>query len=140
MSNFEGYKSRLTSTRFATTITPAMRTGDFSSILRRVYSGGPELAHRTRFPNITQSYFPGNQIPAKPSQHGIHSAPEVVSQCRICPQRPDCLSAIINMARSLRSTKIRFTERIDFNESSKSQWFGRYSWNDESTCRHRSAD
>ena len=24
------------------------------------------------------------------------------------------------------------TERIDFNESSKSQWFGRYSWNDES--------
>src|SRR6202011_3063604 len=25
------------------------------------------------------------------------------------------------------------TERMDFNESSKSQWFGRYSWNDEST-------
>ena len=25
------------------------------------------------------------------------------------------------------------TQRIDFNESAKSQWFGRYSWNDEST-------
>src|SRR4029077_12168493 len=25
------------------------------------------------------------------------------------------------------------TTRIDFNQSSKSQWFGRYSWNDEST-------
>ena len=28
--------------------------------------------------------------------------------------------------------KDTITERIDFNESSKSQWFGRYSWNDES--------
>ena len=25
------------------------------------------------------------------------------------------------------------TERIDFNQSAKSQWFGRYSWTDEST-------
>ena len=29
--------------------------------------------------------------------------------------------------------KNKVTERIDFNESSKSQWFGRYSWTDEST-------
>ena len=29
--------------------------------------------------------------------------------------------------------KNTITERIDFNESSSSQWFGRYSWNDEST-------
>ena len=31
--------------------------------------------------------------------------------------------------------KDTLTERIDFNESAKSQWFGRYSWNDESTLR-----
>ena len=29
--------------------------------------------------------------------------------------------------------KNQVTERIDFNESAKSQWFGRYSWTDEST-------
>ena len=29
--------------------------------------------------------------------------------------------------------KDTLTERVDFNESSNSQWFGRYSWNDEST-------
>jgi hypothetical protein len=28
--------------------------------------------------------------------------------------------------------KDTITERVDFNESAKSQWFGRYSWNDES--------
>ncbi len=29
--------------------------------------------------------------------------------------------------------KNQFTQRIDFAESSKSQWFGRYSWTDELT-------
>ncbi len=32
--------------------------------------------------------------------------------------------------------KDTLTKRIDFNESSKSQWFGRYSWNDESTLEN----
>ena len=48
-------------------------------------------------------------------------------------RRPGCLCATINTLPRLRSTRTQFTERIDFNESSKSQWFGRYSWNDEST-------
>ena len=29
--------------------------------------------------------------------------------------------------------KNQFTARMDFNESAKSQWFGRYSWTDELT-------
>ena len=32
--------------------------------------------------------------------------------------------------------KDTLTNRIDFNESAKSQWFGRYSWNDESTLEN----
>lgn len=32
MSNFEGFKSRRTTTSFATTLTAAMREGDFSAI------------------------------------------------------------------------------------------------------------
>jgi len=36
-------------------------------------------------------------------------------------------------AAKTRVDKNTITERIDFNESSSSQWFGRYSWNDEST-------
>jgi len=33
--------------------------------------------------------------------------------------------------------KNQFNQRIDFNESANSQWFGRYSWTDEFTCSRR---
>ena len=63
MSNFVGYNSRLTTPSLGTVLTTAMRTGDFSAILPSFALADPN-SRAGVFPNITQSYFPGNQIPA----------------------------------------------------------------------------
>ena len=43
------------------------------------------------------------------------------------------LTEITNRSLTNPVDKDTLTERIDFNESSSSQWFGRYSWNEESS-------
>ena len=131
MSNFEGYKSRLTSTSFATTLTPAMRNGDFSSLL----SAGVVLADATTrtgtFPNITQSVFPNNQIP----QTRLSPGSTLLLKYMPEPNQPAAAGLPFRNYQYALVTPVdkdTVTERIDFNESSRSQWFGRYSWNDES--------
>ncbi len=64
MSNYEGYNSRLTQPSYATVLTPAMRNGDFSSIIGAGYNLADPNTRSGTFPNITQSMFPNNQIPA----------------------------------------------------------------------------
>src|ERR1039457_384214 len=64
MSNFEGYKSRLTTSSLGTTLTGPMRNGDFSSILSAGYALADPNSRSGTYPNITQSLFPNNQIPA----------------------------------------------------------------------------
>ncbi|MDP2998404.1 MAG: TonB-dependent receptor [Bryobacterales bacterium] len=132
MSNWEGYNSRRTTTGFAGVLTPEMRNGDFSSILPGFKLADPTSRAGT-YPNITQTFFPNNQIPASSL-----SAGSKLLASRWMP-RPNQLTAagslpFRNYQFSQRNPvdKNTITERIDFNESSSSQWFGRYSWNDES--------
>ena len=61
MSNWEGFKSRTTTSSLATTMTAAMRNGDFSAVPTALQD--PNSRSGT-FPNIISSPFPGNQIPA----------------------------------------------------------------------------
>src|ERR1017187_7660419 len=65
MSNFEGYKSRLTTSSLGTTLTGPMRNGDFSTILPFGYALADPFSRTGTTPaTVTQSYFPNNQIPA----------------------------------------------------------------------------
>lgn len=59
MSNFEGFKSRTTTTTFATTMTQAMRNGDFSAVPTPLQD---PLTRTGTFPNIASIPFAGNQI------------------------------------------------------------------------------
>src|SRR5262249_6239053 len=61
MSNFEGFRSRTTSTSTATTMTQAMRDGDFSGIPTTLYD---PLSRTGAPPNVTVSTFPGNRVPS----------------------------------------------------------------------------
>ena len=70
MSNFEGYKSRLTTSSIGTVLTGPMRSGDFSSILSAGYQLADPNSRSGKYPNITQSLFPGNQIPASRLSQG----------------------------------------------------------------------
>src|SRR6185369_884134 len=58
---FEGFKSRTTTTSIATTMTQAMRDGDFSAIPTTLLD---PLTRSGTPPNVTTSVYPGNQIPS----------------------------------------------------------------------------
>lgn len=131
MSNFEGYKSRRTTNALATVLTREMRNGDFSSLLPQYPLADP-FSRTGTYPNITQSLFPNNQIPASrlsaASKYLLKWMPEPN-----LPTGPGLPFQNLQYALTVPVDKDTVTQRIDFNESSKSQWFGRYSWNEEAT-------
>ncbi len=129
MSNFEGFNSRTTTTAFATTLTPAMRNGDFSAIPTALQD---PLTRSGTFPNITSSPFPGNQIPS----NRFSAQSVLLMKFFPVPNQPSAPGLPLRNYQYNSKTPVDkndVTERIDFNESAKSQWFGRYSWTDEST-------
>ena len=130
MSNFEGYNSRLTSPTFATVLTGPMRTGDFSQIPTALVD---PLSRTGTYPNIVATPFAGNQIPANrinpSSALGLSRYDPLPNQ----PAQTGLPLRNYEYDSKVPVDKNTLTERIDFNEGAKSQWFGRYSWNDEST-------
>ncbi len=131
MSNFEGFKSRKTTNSLGTVLTNEMRNGDFSSVLPLYPLADPNSRSGT-YPNITQTLFPNNQIPKSRLSPGSL----LLLKYMPAPNLPTGNGLPFNNLQyglTVPVDKDTVTERIDFNESSKSQWFGRYSWNDEST-------
>ncbi len=133
MSNWEGYKSRRTTMQYATVLTPEMRNGDFSSILPSYKLADP-LTRTGTFPNITQQWFPNNVIPASRIDA---SSKLLASRWMPLPNLTTTPGSLpyrnYQYGRSEPVDKDTITERIDFIESSSSQWFGRYSWNGETS-------
>ena len=132
MSNFEGFKSRTTTPTLATTLSGAMRNGDFSSVstplqdpLTRTPGTGPGGT-------IGTIPFSGNQIPtSRFNQQSLFllkfdPLPNIPSQT-VAPLQNYLYNVKVPV------DKNQITERIDYNESANSQWFGRYSWTGEST-------
>ena len=140
MSNFEEYNSRQTNPQIITTLPQAMRAGDFSSLLSSGYVLADPLSRSGNTPAEvaqSQSFFPGNIIPA--SRISPQSA-LLMEKWYPLPNLPQLTPGLPfhNYQYGLRIPldKDTLTTRIDFNESAKSQWFGRYSWNDESTLEN----
>lgn len=135
MANFEGFKSRRTTTQFFTSMTPEMRAGDFSVVT----SALQDPMTRVRTPNpsgsgftVTSSPFPSNQIP---SNRFNPASVYLLENFAPLPNLPQAGLPNRNYQylQKVPVDKDQFTGRIDFNESSSSQWFGRYSWTDELT-------
>src|SRR5688572_2880531 len=135
MANYEGFKSRRTTPQFFTTMTPAMRAGDFSAVptplqdpLTRVRTPNPSGSGFT----VTSTPFPGNQIP--PNRFNPSSV-YVLENFAPLPNLPQTGLPNRNYQyfQRIPVDKDQFSGRIDFNESASSQWFGRYSWTDELT-------
>ncbi|MBM3768210.1 MAG: carboxypeptidase regulatory-like domain-containing protein, partial [Acidobacteria bacterium] len=121
MANFEGFKSRRTVNTFGTTMTEAMRRGNFSVVQSALQD--PATRARTGT-TITSTAFPGNQIPASRFDKGT-----VLLLERFAPVPNLVQSGLPNRNyQYLAKTPVdkdQFTGRIDFNENSNSQWFGR---------------
>lgn len=126
MSNFEGYKERRTVQGTYTTPTVAMRRGDFSGFSQLFDPATRKVEGGT----LTATPFPNNQIPSS------RFDPISVKLLEFWPE-PNINTPVLRdnfqQTQANRIDKDQFTQRIDFNESSASQWFGRYSWTDEST-------
>jgi hypothetical protein len=137
MSNFEEYNSRQTSPTIITTLPAAMRGGDFSSILSsgyQLYDPNSRVGSTIAQVVATQTPFPGNIIPASRISPG---STLLLTKWDPLPNLTQTTSGLpynnYQYGLTIPLDKDTLTQRIDFNESAKSQWFGRYSWNDEST-------
>jgi hypothetical protein len=137
MSNFEVYNSRQTTPAIITTLPQSMRGGDFSSLLSSGYTLADPLSRSGSTPAAvaqSQTYFPGNIIPT--SRISPQSA-LLLKNWYPLPNLPQLTPGLpfrnYQYGLNIPLDKDTLTTRIDFNESAKSQWFGRYSWNDEST-------
>src|SRR5579871_3584694 len=129
MSNYEGFRSRQATTAFATTMTQAMRNGDFSAIPTPLQD---PLTRTGTPPNVTTLPYQNNQIPSA----RIDKGSVFLMRFFPLPNQP-ALPGVPN--RNYQYTvntpvdKDQFNQRIDFNQSANTQWFGRYSWTDELT-------
>jgi hypothetical protein len=130
MSNFEGFNSRTTTSSFATTLTAAMRNGDFSAVPTALQD---PLTRSGTFPNITSTPFPGNQIPATRFDKNSLLLMNKFFPLPNQPAAPGLPLRNYQYLSKIPVDKNNLTERIDFNQSARSQWFGRYSWTAEST-------
>ena len=130
MSNFEGFKSRTTTTSIATTMPQAMRDGDYSGIPNTLLD---PLTRTGTPPNVVTTPYPGNKVP---SNRFDKASLLLMSKFFPLPNLPASTGLPNRNYQYLVKTpvdKVQFNQRIDFNESTKSQWFGRYSWTDELT-------
>ena len=116
MANYEGFRLRNQKDTLFSVPSAAMRRGDFSQISAAV-----------RDP-LTGAPFPGNIIPS------TRLDPISVKMLEYYPLPNQPTSALANnyLAVNKNSTdKNQINVRIDFTESSKSSWYGRYGWTDE---------
>ena len=116
MANYEALRQRQNFQSIYSVPTAAMFSGDFSGIANTIYDP------------LTKLPFPGNVIPA--------SRIDPISKKLLqyyAPANVPGAGLQNNFVRSDAAPRNRdgFVLRMDFVESSKSQWSGRYSWGDE---------
>src|SRR5215831_16899357 len=116
MGNYESFRQRRNFNGIYTVPTAAMFTGDFSAIGNTLY----DPATKAPFPNNT---IPANRIDPISKKLLDYFPPANIATSRISNNYQRVGSAPIN--------KDQFILRMDYVESSKSQWSGRYSWGDE---------
>src|SRR5438876_10046661 len=118
MSNFEGFKERRLSRKLFTVPSVKMRNGDFSEVSTPIY----DPLNRTR-------QFPGKVIP-RDRFHPV--SVKLMEEFYPAPNLTGAGDYNYESTLNRLADKDQFIQRIDFVESSKSSWFGRYSWGSES--------
>jgi hypothetical protein len=131
MANFEGFNQRGLTNTVYNVPTPAMRGGDLSGGLTSPTGLLYYPYGRVQNANgsITATPVPGNIIPAS------QIAADSILQMPWCPLPNQPITGTNKNYLASPATPIdkdQFTARMDFNESARSAWFGRFSWTSES--------
>jgi hypothetical protein len=126
-SNFEELRDRTTSQLFSSVATDRMRSGDFSASGRTVYDPLTRVYNSSGLA-VSATPFPGNSIPS------FRFNPISLKLFEFYPRQTVPGDNLLNnYSRNAQSPldQTQFNQRVDWQESSKSNWFGRYSWSDE---------
>lgn len=118
MSNFEGFRLRNQGQGVYSLPTAAMQGGDFSAILPTTVVRDP----------LTNQPFPNNIIPSSRLSPTAKKLLEFYPAANI--QGAGLIQNYLALDNNT-TDKDQFTQRIDWVESNKSSWFGRYSWDNE---------
>jgi len=124
MGNYESFRKRGSSTGLFSLAPAAFQGGDFSTLSNLIYD--PLTRARAADCTLTGTPFPGNVIP--------NSRISPTSQKLLEFYQKPTLGGLTNnyvQALSRPQNRDQFILRMDYNESSKSSWAGRYSWGDE---------
>jgi hypothetical protein len=126
MGNYEAFRQRRSVQAIYTVPTAAMQNGDFSGIPNQLFD--PATRVRNADGTVTAMPFAGNIIP-KARINGISQ--------KLLQYYPAANLATSRIANNFQESqgrpinKDQFILRMDYVESAKSSWFGRYSWGDE---------
>jgi hypothetical protein len=139
LSNWEGYNDRKQFQTLYSTASKAMRGGDFSELLANLGAINPQTGQRAGIivdPNQcavvgttrTCQPFPGNVIPASRLDATSRKLLEFF------PEPNTGSGGLTNNYLALQDRvidKYQYTQRMDYVQSSKSAWMGRYSYASE---------
>ena len=131
MSNFETLRETKTLQGFSNVAPDRMRTGDFTASGRNIWDPATRVFSTDAAGNlraVSATPFPNNSIPSS------RFNPVSVKMLEFFPksQRPgdDILNNFVRQ-RQRPITWEQFNQRVDYVQSVKSTWYGRFSWSDE---------
>ena len=124
MANYESFRKRETITGLYSLAPAAVQGGDFSGISNRIFD--PTSHVRQPDGTITAVAFPGNILP----QTRISPISKKLLEFYRTPTLPGVLNNFVTLL-PRPVNRDQFILRMDYVESSKSSWAGRYSWGDE---------
>jgi hypothetical protein len=120
MANYEGRNQRQSSQATYSVPTAAMFTGDFSAWPTPIYDPNNLASDGTKL------QFPGNKIPSS----RLDPISQKFLKYYVSSNLPGFSSNYVQ-TNSYPNNRQGFTARMDFVESVKSQWTGRFSWGDD---------
>jgi hypothetical protein len=131
MSNYEGLRDRSTVQEVASVATDPMRIGNFSGISTLIYDPASRVYTTDVNGNqvaVSATPFPGNVIPSS------RLNPVSIKMLQYFPNATTPGNSINRNyvgQEPNQTNEDAITERIDFNENTKSFWFGRFGWDNE---------
>src|ERR1700704_3877325 len=125
MANYESFRKRGNSTGLYSLAPVAVQGGDFSGISNQIYDPASHLLSADG-KTITATPFVGNMIPASK----ISPIAKKLLEFYRTPTLPGVVNNYVT-ALARPQNRDQFVLRMDYVESSKSSWAGRYSWGDE---------
>jgi hypothetical protein len=131
LSNFESLRDRTTSQQIGSVPTPAMRSGDMTGQPHVVYDPLTRVFGKDSAGNplaLSATPFPGNIVPG----NRFNKVTQALLQWEPLPNQPvsGFVNNYINQAFTPTNTD-QFTQRIDWNQNDKMNWFGRYSFDND---------